>query len=154
YMSDRAAPFLTTLLERYVDAGVTLNGLYSDEMHIQQDWHYFRHHDNGEFALRYVSAGLAARFARQYGEEYRDFARYLIYFVYGQEDGANDLSAKTHVMHVFGATPEAIRRTALFRARYYHLLQDEVVDLFVRARHYLEGRLGHRLETRAHATWA
>ncbi len=57
-------------------------------------------------------------------------------------------------MHVFGHTPEAIRQTALFRARYYHLLQDGVVDLFVRAKRHAESRLGHRLETRAHATWA
>src|SRR5207302_6867004 len=81
-------------------------------------------------------------------------ARYLLYFVYGQEENSHDLSAKTDVTHVFGATPEAIRRTALFRARYYHLLQGGVVDLFVRARRYLEERLGYRLETRAHATWA
>ena len=57
-------------------------------------------------------------------------------------------------MHVFGAGPEAIRQTALFRARYYHLLQDGVVDLFVRAKRHAEQRMGHRLDSRAHATWA
>ncbi len=154
YLSNRALSFLTGLVDRYVDAGIVLNGLYSDEMHIQQDWRYFAHHDNGEFTLRYVSDGLAARFAAQYGDRYSDFARYLLYFVYGQEDTSHDLSAKTGVMHVFGDTPEAIRETALFRARYYHLLQDGVVDLFVQAKQHAETRLGHRLETRAHATWA
>ena len=46
-------------------AGVKLNGLYADEMHIQQDWAYFNHHDHGEFALRYVSPGLAKEYARR-----------------------------------------------------------------------------------------
>jgi len=154
YFSEKALPYLQDLVDRYADAGVKLNGLYSDEMHIQQDWAYFSHHDNGEFALRYVSDGLARRFAELYGAQYRDFAKYLVYFAYGQEDAANDLSAKAGVMHVFGASPEAIRRTALFRARYYHLLQDGVVELFTQAKRHAETRMGHRLESRAHATWA
>ena len=57
-------------------------------------------------------------------------------------------------MHVMGASPEAIRRTALMRARYYHLLQNGVVDLFVAAKSHAEQRMGQRLEARAHATWA
>ena len=131
-----------------------MNALYSDEMHIQQDWAYFSHHDHGEFALRYVSPGLAREFAARYGAEYADFAKYLIYFVHGQEDFAIDLSAKQDVAHVFGATPDAIERTALFRARYYHLLQNGVVDLFVHAKHYAEQKMGRQLTARAHATWA
>lgn len=154
YFSEKALPFLTGLVDKYLDAGITLNALYSDEMHIQQDWGYFNHHDNGEFALRYVSPGLARTFAQTYGDRYGDFAKYLVYFAHGQEDIANDLSAKQDVMHVFGATPEAIRETALFRSRYYKLLQDGVVDLFVAAKHYAERRIGYRLESRAHATWA
>ena len=154
YLSDRAYPFLEGLLDRYVDGGVKLNALYSDELHIQQDWGYLRHHDHGEFTLRYVSPGLAARFAQAHSEEYLDFARYLLYFVSGQEDATHDLSAKGDHSHVFGETPEAIAETALFRARYYHLLQNGVVDLFVRAKRHLESRIGHRLEARAHATWA
>src|SRR5262249_17849887 len=90
----------------------------------------------------------------RYGAEYADFAKYLVYFVYGQEDYAHDLSAKSGVMHVFGTTPEAIRQTALFRARYYRLLQDGVTDLFVAAKKHAEKRMGYRLEARAHATWA
>jgi len=154
YFSEQALPYLKKLVDRYVDAGVKLNGLYSDEMHIQQDWSYHNHHDHGELAVRYVSDGLAARFAGLYGEQYRDFAKYLIYFTYGQEDCASDLRAKARLMHVFGPTPEDIRATALFRSRYYKLLQDGVVDLFTQAKHYLERRIGHRLEARAHATWA
>lgn len=154
YFSDRALPFLKRLVDRYVEAGVHLNALYSDEMHIQQDWAYFHHHDHGEFALRYVSDGFAQRFAEQYGEHFRDFAKYLVYFTYGQEDFVNDLSAKAGVMHVFGDSPQAVRETALFRSRYYRMLQDGVVDLFAEAKRYAEQRIGHRLEARAHATWA
>ncbi|MBI5086730.1 MAG: hypothetical protein HZB13_19310, partial [Acidobacteria bacterium] len=154
YFSGKALPFLKGLIDRYTAAGVKLNGLYSDEMHIQGDWSYFAHHDNGEFTLRYVSDALAARYAELYGAEYRDFAKYLVYFTYGQEDAAADLTARQGVMHVFGATAEEVRRTALFRARYYHLLQDGVVDLFVAAKRYAERKMGRRLDARYHATWA
>lgn len=154
YFSERALPYLMKLVDRYADAGVELNGLYADEMHIQQDWNYFGHHDHGEFALRYVSDGLARAYARAFGAPYEDFAKYLVYFTRGQEDFARDLSAKSGVMHVFGDSPEEIRRTALFRARYYELLQNGVVDLFTAAKHHAERRMGRRLEARAHATWA
>ncbi|HOZ49978.1 MAG TPA: hypothetical protein PK468_25495, partial [Candidatus Hydrogenedentes bacterium] len=154
YFSDNALPFLKGLVDQYADAGVQLNGLYADEMHIQQDWGYFNHHDHGEFALRYVSPGLAKRYAEAYGAEYADFAKYIVYFTHGQEDFAHDLTAKENGMAVFGDTPQAIRATALFRSRYYRLLQDGVVDLFTAAKHHAERRMGHRLEARAHATWA
>jgi len=154
YFSDSAWPYLKGLVDRYQDAGVVLNGLYADEMHIQQDWHYGAHLDNGEFALRYVSPGLAARYAAAYGEEYRDFAKWLVYFVRGQEDTSTRMDAKRDVQHVVGHQPEDWHRTALFRARYYRLLQDGVTDLFTRAKHYAEQRAGHRLQARAHATWA
>ncbi|MBD3176507.1 MAG: hypothetical protein GF320_15110, partial [Armatimonadia bacterium] len=154
YFSESALPFLKDLVDMYVERDVRFNALYSDEMHIQQDWGYFNHHDNGEFAVRYVSDGLQRRFAEEYGEEYGDFAKYLVYFCRGQEDTRNDLAAKEGMMHVFGPSPEEIRRTALFRARYFRLLQDGVVDLFVDAKRYLEAKMGHTLETRAHATWA
>jgi len=154
YFSPKALPFLTDLIDRYAAAGVPLRALYSDEMHIQQDWAYFTHHDAGQFALRYVSPGLEREFAARYGEEYRDFARYLVYFSYGQEDFSSDLSARQGVMHVFGSSPEDVRRTALFRARYYRLLQDGVVELFLKAKRYAEQKFGRRLAARAHATWA
>ena len=154
YFSGKALPFLKSLVDAYVDAGVELNGLYADEMHIQQDWSYHSHHDHGEFAMRYVSDGLAAEYARRHGAEYRDFAKYLIYFTTGQDDFTRHLCAKSGIMHVFGKTPEDIRRTALFRSRYYRLLQDGVVDLFVAAKRYAEAKMGRRLEARAHATWA
>jgi len=154
YFSDSALPYLKNLLDKYIDAGIELSGFYSDEMHIQQDWIYFNHHDHGQFTLRYVSQGLEKEFARQFGEQYGDLAKYMLYFTYGQEDYASDLSPSEGVMHVFGPTPQEIHQTALFRSRYYELLQDGVVDLFVAARRHTEQRIGYRLETRAHATWA
>lgn len=154
YFSDKALPFLNEMVDKYAAAGVKLNALYSDEMHIQQDWSYFNHHENGEFAMRYVSPGLAREFAKRYGSEYKDFAKYMVYFCYGQEDYSTDVNAKAGVMHVFGPTPEDIRRTALFRSNYYRLLQDGVTDLFTEAKHHAEGKYGYRLESRGHATWA
>jgi hypothetical protein len=154
YFSGRALPYLKELVDRYADAGVKLNALYSDEPHLMGDWSYHRHHDHGQFAMRYVSPGLAAKFAQRFGQQYKDFAKYLIYFTYGQEDFAIDLSATEGIMHVFGASPEEIRRTALFRAHYYRFLQDGLTDLLVQAKHHAERRMGHRLEARAHATWA
>jgi hypothetical protein len=154
YFSDSALPYLKTLLNKYIDAGVKLYGLYSDEMHIQQDWDYFGHHDHGQFALRYVSPGLENKYADQFGEQYRDFAKYMLYFTYGQEDFATNLTANEGVMHVFGSSPQEIHQTALFRSRYYALLQNGVVDLFVEAKRYAEQKIGYMLETRAHATWA
>lgn len=154
YFSPKALPFLKALIDKYAAAGVKLNGLYSDEMHIQGDWAYGNHHDNGEFTVRYMTDSMARRYAQLYGEEYRDFAKYLIYFTYGQEDTSNDVTARENIQHVFGSSPEAISRTALFRNRYYHLLQDSVTDLFVEAKHYAEQKMGHRLDARYHATWA
>ncbi len=154
YFSPSALPFLKDVVDRYAAAGVKLNGLYADEMHIQQDWAYFKHHDHGQFALRYVTPHLAQEYARRYGAEYQDFAKFLVYFAYGQEDFASDLTATQGVMHVMGPSPEDVQRTALLRARYYKLLQDGVVDLFAAAKRYAEMKMGHTLEARAHATWA
>lgn len=153
-LSDKALPYLKGLVDRYADAGVKLHGLYSDEPHLMGDWAYHRHHEHGQFAMRYVTPGLANRFAQAFGEKYRDFAKYLVYFTYGQEDAAIDLSATQGIMHVFGASPQEIRRTALFRARYYRLLQDGETELLVAAKRHAEQRMGHALEARGHATWA
>lgn len=154
YFNKNALPYLQNLVDRYLDAGVILNGLYADEMHIQGDWVKKGHEDNGEFDIRYVTDSLGARYAELYGPQYRDFAKYMIYFAYGQEDTSSTMSAKQGVMHVFGPTPEDIRQTALFRARYFHLLNDQVVDLFTAAKNYAERKVGHRLDAPNHATWA
>lgn len=84
YFSPRALPFLKDLIDRYYRAGVRLNGLYADEMHIQQDWIYHGHHDEGQFTLRYQTPSVARAFAAQFGAEFADFEKYLVYFTYGQ----------------------------------------------------------------------
>ena len=154
FFSDNATAYLTNLVDRYADAGVQLNALYSDEPHLMGDWSYHAHHDHGQFAMRYVTPGFVRKFSERYGEKYKDFAKYLIYFTYGQEDFAHDLSATQGIMHVWGATPVEIRQTALFRSRYYKFLQDGMTDVLVAAKHHAERRMGQRLEARAHATWA
>jgi hypothetical protein len=154
YFSPKALPYLENLVDRYLKAGVKLNGLYADEMHIQGDWVKKGHEDNGEFDIRYMTDSFAARYAQLYGAQYRDFAKYMVYFAYAQEDSVSTMAAKQGVMHVFGASPQDIRRTALFRARYFHLLNDQVVDLFTAAKTYAEGKVGYRLDAPNHATWA
>jgi len=154
YFDEGAPIFLKNMIDKYIAAGVELNGLYSDEMHIQQDWDYFSHHEHGEFNIRYVSDGFAKTFSSKYGDQYLDLAKYLVYFTCGQDDFARDLDAKAGCMHVFGDTPAEIRETALFRSRYYRLLQDGVVDLFAQAKTYAEDQLGHGLVATMHPTWA
>ncbi len=154
YFSDKTFPYLQSLCDRYINAGVKINALYSDEMHIQQDWAYYNHHDLGSFALRYVSPGFQKAFAQKYGDKYADFARYLIYFVQGQNVFVNDLTAHEPTQHIIFPGVEGIIKTSLFRAQYYHFLQNGVVDLFTQAKKYLEQKVGYKLEARAHATWA
>jgi hypothetical protein len=154
YFSPRARPFLTELVDRYHAAGVPLNGLYADEMHIQQDWVYHSHHDEGQFTMRYLTPHLAAAFAAKYGEEYADFEKYLVYFAYGQHGFLPNLEARQAAQHVLGGSPDEIQRTFLLRRRYFDLLTRTVVGLFAGAKDYAEKKYGHDLEARAHATWA
>ena len=58
YFSPTAAEFMDTMVQGYHDRGISLAGVYSDEMHIQQDWSYHSHFDNGQFTVRYVSPGF------------------------------------------------------------------------------------------------
>lgn len=154
YFSPKAQPFLEDLVNRYHSAGVPLNGLYADEMHIQQDWGYFSHHDEGQFTFRYLTPNLSRRFAELYGAEFADLEKFLVYFSYGQHGFLPDLQARLPAQHVFGDSPDEIQKTFLLRHRYFDLLQQSVVDLFVRAKEFAEKRYGQELESRAHTTWA
>jgi hypothetical protein len=154
YFSDDAAGFLHDLMDRYNKAGVHLDGLYSDEMHIQQDWHYGTHHDNGQFNLRYLTDSFAKTYADRFGDEFRDFEKWLVYFCTGQHDSLPGLAASEYSQHVFGESIEDIHRTFLFRARYYELLERSVIDLFVDAKHHAEDLGGKRLAANYHVTWA
>jgi len=154
YFSPKAFPFLQDLVERYHRAGVPLNGLYSDEMHIQQDWVYHSHHDEGQFTLRYLTPSMAQAYAGEYGAEFAEFEKYLVYFSYGQHGFDPTIDARLAAQHVLGDGPDAVHRTALLRRRYYDLLSRTVVGLFTKAREHAERLYGHELEARAHATWA
>ncbi len=154
YFSPKALPFLRELVERYYAAGVPLNGLYADEMHIQQDWGYASHHDEGQLTFRYLTRNLADRFAELYGAEFKDLEKYLVYFCYGQHGFLPTLEARLAAQHVLGGSADEVQRTFLLRRRYYQLLEETVVKLFADAKAFAEQKYGHELEARAHATWA
>lgn len=154
YFSPKALPFLQKLVDKYHDAGVPLQGLYADEMHIQQDWGYFDHHDEGQFTFRYLTPHMAEKFAQLFGSEYRDFEKYLVYFCYAQHGFLPGLEALAAAQHVLGRTAEDVQRTFLLRRRYYDLVEQTVVTLFTDAKKHAETKYGRDLESRAHATWA
>ena len=154
YFSDRALPFLKELIGKYHKAGIPLAGLYSDEVHIQQDWAYDAHHDEGQLAVRYLTPSLARRFAQKYGAEFSDFEKYLVYFSYAQHGFYPDLEARLPALHTLASSPDGVARTALLRRRYFDLLDRTVVDLFVAAKKHAEQTFGRTLEATAHATWA
>ena len=154
YFSPKAPGYLRNLIKKYWKAGIRLNALYSDEMHIQQDWNYFNHHDNGQFALRYLTKNMATRYAQLYGAEYEDMDKYMLYFCYGPKIFLNTSRANRNTQYIMGELPEDIHKTILFRDRYYKLLNHHLVDLFLQAKTYAEKLYGKELLTRAHASWA
>ena len=154
YFSSSAAPFLSELVHQYHGRGINLVGLYSDEMHIQQDWSYHNHFDAGQFNMRYVSRGFEQAFAQAYGQRYADFAPYLVYFTSHQHDFLPTHEPKLPSQHVFGSRVEDIQSTLRFRRDYYHLLESSVVNLVNNARKELEVLSGHELDAYYHATWA
>ncbi len=154
YFSPKTLSFLEDLVTRYHAAGIPLNGLYADEMHIQQNWGYGNHHDAGQFTMRYLTPSLARQFAGLYGAEFEDFEKYLVYFCYSQHEFLPTLEARLPAQHAFGGSPDDIQKTWLLRRRYYDLLQRTVTQLFCQAKEFAEKKYGHELEARAHATWA
>ena len=154
YFSPQTRPFLEELVQRYHQAGVPLNGLYADEMHIQQDWGYGSHHDEGQLTFRYLTPHMAERYAQLHGAEFKDLEKYLVYFTYAQHGFLPTLEARAPAQHVLGSSADDIHRTFLLRRRYYELLEESVVALFASAKEFAEKTYGHELEARAHATWA
>jgi hypothetical protein len=155
YFSPKALPFLKSLVKKYHDAGINLDAFYSDEMHIQHSTGYNNHHDYGQFTQRYMTDNMAREYARRYGAEYADMEKYMLYFAYGPAHYENNIKAcRTNVQYVMGGSPEDMQKTALFRDRYFKMLNQQVVDLFLEAKQYAEFLFGKELLTRAHATWA
>lgn len=152
YFDNEARGFLKSLIKKYYDKGVNLTSLYSDEMHIQQDWNYFSHHENGQFAERYLTKSMADAYSREFGVPFDD--KYLLYFVYGAPNFEPYALSTLNVQYVMGPGPEDIYRTFLLRDRYYKLLNSGVVDLFKDAKAYAESLYKRELKTSAHASWA
>jgi hypothetical protein len=154
YFSPSAPEFLGHLVQGYHDRGISLAGVYSDEMHIQQDWSYHTHFDNGQFTVRYVSPGFERAFAVAFGAQYGDFTKYMLYFACHQHDFLPTHEPKLPSQHVLGSAPEAIAATLRFRKQYYDFLESSVVRLMVETRERLEALNGHEMDAYYHATWA
>jgi hypothetical protein len=154
YFSPEVPGFLNNMLENYYKTGINLISLYSDEMHIQQDWYYFNHHDNGQLSVRYMTKNMAAQYATSYGKEYTDMDKYMLYFVSGPKSITNSPFAVNNTQYVMGESAEAISRTILFRDRYYKMLNNKVVDIFIAAKKYGESLYNRELHNGAHASWA
>ncbi|WP_352421161.1 hypothetical protein [Proteiniphilum sp.] len=152
YFNADAPVFLKTLIEKYHDKGVNLTEFYSDEMHIQQDWSYFSHHENGQFNSLYLTESMANTYTHKYGQPFDD--KYLLYFVYGAPNYEPFAHSVLNIQYVMGATPGDIHKTYQLRDRYYKLLNNGVVDLFNNAKKYAESLFGRELKTGAHASWA
>ncbi|MDR1224933.1 MAG: hypothetical protein LBL07_18950 [Tannerella sp.] len=152
YFSPKAPDFLKELMDQYKRKDVNLTSFYSDEMHIQQDWIYFSHHEGGQFATRYLSPGFSDSYRKKYGQPLDD--KYMLYFVYGAPWYRATADAVRNVQYVMGDTPEAIHRTFLLRDRYYRMLNRGVVDLFKEAKDYAEKLFKREMPTGAHASWA
>jgi hypothetical protein len=138
-----APAFLDDLVQAYHDRGISLTGIYADETHIQGDWSYHSHLDNGQFTVRYVSPGFERAFAARFGAQYADMAKYMLYFACRQHDFLGTHAPKLPSQHVFGPSPEDVARTFRFRRDYYRMLEHSVVALMVDARDKME-RLNNR----------
>lgn len=153
YFAPDALAFLQDVIDRHAAAGIRYGGFYADEMHIQWDWHLNAHVGHDEIKARYLTDGLAAAYAARYGREFRDLARYLVYFAYHQHDFLGGEEGALPSQHVLAPGEEGIARTIWLRRNYYHLLNDQVVELFTQAREHAAQRFGRPMFTQAHATW-
>jgi hypothetical protein len=153
YFSSQALPFLKDLLKKYHDKEIKIQHFYSDEMHIQQDWLYFDHHDNGQLALRYFSPAMGETYQKKYGVPFEE--KDILYFAYGPDIDSKSANATQNVQYVCGDSQEEIHRTFLFRDRYYKMLNTRVVDLFKEAKLYASELFGvDDFGTFGHSSWA
>lgn len=152
YFSPQAMPFLKNLLKKYHDKGINLVSLYSDEMHIQQDWYYFVHHQNGQFNSRYLTKGFSDVYKKKFGQELED--KELLYFAYGEPLFETGAKAVRNVQYMMGNQPEDIQKTFLLRDRYYKMLNHGVADLFKGAKDYGSSLFGRELTATGHSSWA
>ncbi len=153
YFSPEAKPFLEKLLKKYKDKGINLQHFYSDELHLQQDWVYFGHHDNGQLAVRYYTPSMGKYYQERFGVPFEE--KDLLYFACGPDINTNSVMATQHVQYVRGESREAIQKSYLFRDNYYYMLNEHVVDLFKDAKAYASELFGvEDWGTHGHSSWA
>ncbi len=154
YFDSGALSYIKGVIDQHNALGIRYGGFYSDEMHIQFDWDLNTHFGpETEITTRYVTPALIDTFARLYGDKYRDFLRYMVYFAYGQHrflPGGDPAEGSQHVM---GRGADGAYETWLFRKRYFELLSGRVVSLAIDSRAYAESLFGGPIMCRAHATW-
>lgn len=153
YFAEDALDYMKSILDLHKQAGITYAGIYSDEMHIQFDWDTREHWAETEVTTRYMTDAMARVYADLYGVQYRDFAKYLVYFTYMHHDFLEGAEAEVPAQHVFGKTREEIVRTFLFRRNYFELLHRRVVELCVGAKEYAQELFGHKMQATGHSTW-
>lgn len=152
YFAPDALDYMKSILDLHQQAGITYDGIYSDEMHIQFDWNTADHWAETEVNTRYMTASMAREYARLYGAQYGDFAKFLVYFTYGH-DFLDGEEGAVPAQHVFGKGREAITETFLFRKRYFELLHSRVVSLCVEAKNYAQTLFGRKMQATGHSTW-
>ncbi|MDY2828630.1 MAG: hypothetical protein SOU27_05100 [Sodaliphilus sp.] len=152
YFADDAAPFLNGLLKKYHDYGINLKALYSDEMHIQQDWIYYKHQEDGQFNERYLTESMIKKFSEKFKMPFAE--KYMLYFLSQPLISNPTTESILNVEYVLGKTPEDIQRTYLMRDNYYRMLNNDVVDLFNNAKKYGEKLFKQELRASAHSSWA
>ncbi len=153
YFAEDALAYMKSILDLHKQAGITYEGIYSDEMHIQFDWDTREHWAETEVTTRYMTDSMARAYADLFGTQYRDFAKYLVYFTYMHHDFLGGEEGKLPAQHVFGKTRKEIVRTFLFRKQYFDLLHHRVVELCTRTKEYAQELFGHKMQATGHSTW-
>ena len=153
YFAEDALDYMKSIFDLHKAAGITYDGIYSDEMHIQFDWDMAEHWAETEVTTRYMTDSMARVYADKYGAQYRDFAKYLVYFTYMHHDFLGGEEGKLPAQHVFGKTRDEIVRTFMFRRNYFDLLHRKVADLCTQTKAYGEELFGHMLQATGHSTW-
>jgi hypothetical protein len=152
YFAPAARDYMRGILDTHAKAGISYQGFYSDEMHIQFDWDSNVHFARTEVSTRYLTPNLAECFAAAYGSEFEDFGKYLVYFSYCQHDFCSE-QRDLPVQHILKPGAEGVYATWLFRKRYFEMLNDQVVRLCVDTKAYAEEKFHHPIDAHGHATW-
>lgn len=153
YFADDALDYMKSILDLHKAAGISYDGIYSDEMHIQFDWDYQTHWGKTEVTTRYMTDAMARVYGEKHGDQYRDFTKYLVYFAYMHHDFLEGEEGQIPAQHVFGKSREEILRTFQFRRDYFELLHRRVVDLCKAAKAYAETLFGKKMQATGHSTW-